>query len=168
MAVALRSSQESEAGGELVFDKYGDFYFVHRILSPTNISLNLDVASGKVAARVRTGEARLQTGEQRLVESHRGQLQRSGPARINKNSSNASVFNTFSPGYMRINCSQGLLSRLQRRNGYRSIDTLIFRINAILWCAGAAGENRPIRHRRPCFTSLLSRTTRCYQSRQLR
>lgn len=64
---ALRSHQESETGSQLVFDKYGEFYFLHRILSPTLTSLNLDVVSGKVEKRVRTQEVQLQTGEQTLV-----------------------------------------------------------------------------------------------------
>jgi hypothetical protein len=65
--VALPSQHESRTGSQLVFDKIGEFYFLHRILSPTNTSLNLDVASGKVEKRVRTREAQLQTGEQTLV-----------------------------------------------------------------------------------------------------
>jgi hypothetical protein len=44
------SDQESEPGGEPVFDEYGDFCFLHRILSRTNISLDLDLASALASA----------------------------------------------------------------------------------------------------------------------
>lgn len=63
----LPSHFESAAGGQLLFDKYGESYFLHRILSPANTSQNLDVASGKVEKRVRTREAQFQTGSQTLV-----------------------------------------------------------------------------------------------------
>ncbi|MGA2048539.1 MAG: hypothetical protein ABSG96_12640 [Terracidiphilus sp.] len=64
---ALQSHQESESGAQLVFDRYGEFYFLHRILSPTATSLNLNVASGKIEKSVRTREAQLRTGEPTLV-----------------------------------------------------------------------------------------------------
>jgi hypothetical protein len=67
LVVGSKSYRESAAGSELVFDKYGEFYFLRRILSPTATSLNLDIAQGKVEKRVRTREAMLQTGEQTLV-----------------------------------------------------------------------------------------------------
>jgi hypothetical protein len=67
LVTAIHSSHEPAAGAQLVFDKCGDYYFLHRILSSRSTSLNLDVALGKVEKRVRTREAKLETGEQTLV-----------------------------------------------------------------------------------------------------
>ena len=64
-----QSFYESSSGSELVFDKYGDQYFLHRILCPSATSLNLDVAPGKVEkqTRSRSLEAKLPKAEQTLV-----------------------------------------------------------------------------------------------------
>jgi hypothetical protein len=67
MVIASESSHELAANPVLVFDKYGEYYFLHRILSPNNTTLNLDVALGGVEKRVRTREAKLGTEEQILV-----------------------------------------------------------------------------------------------------
>jgi hypothetical protein len=67
LVVATQSFHESSAGSQLVFDKYGDYYFLHRILCPKISSLNLDVALGKLEKEVRTREAKLQTGKETLV-----------------------------------------------------------------------------------------------------
>jgi hypothetical protein len=67
MVIGTDSSHELAASPKLVFDKYGEYYFLHRILSPNNTSLNLDVALGNVEKRVRTREAMLGTEEQILV-----------------------------------------------------------------------------------------------------
>jgi hypothetical protein len=67
LVIGSESSHELAANPALVFDKYGEYYFLHRILSPQNTSLNLDVALGKAEKRVRTREAKLETGEQFLV-----------------------------------------------------------------------------------------------------
>jgi len=69
LVIGTQSHQESAAGSKLVFDKYGDFYFLHQIVSPTLTSLNLNLPTGKVEKKVRTREAMLQTGEQTLVAS---------------------------------------------------------------------------------------------------
>ena len=60
MVICLRGFHESGGNPQLVFYKYGDYYFLHRISSPANTSLNLDIASGKVEKRVRAREARLE------------------------------------------------------------------------------------------------------------
>ena len=65
--IALRSFNESAAGSELIFNKYGQYYFLDKVLSPTITSMNLNIVSGKVEKRARTWEAELQTGEQTLV-----------------------------------------------------------------------------------------------------
>jgi flagellar motor protein MotB len=67
MVIGSESSHERAAGPALVFDKYGEYYFLHRVLSPKNTSLNQDVALGNVEKRVRTREAKLGTEEQILV-----------------------------------------------------------------------------------------------------
>ena len=58
--VSAESHDESTSGSKLVFEKYGNQYFLHRVLCPTVSELNLDVASGKMerAARKRSLEAK--------------------------------------------------------------------------------------------------------------
>jgi hypothetical protein len=67
--VSIQSYMESGSGSKLVFDRYGDQYFLHRILCPTSTSLNLDVPQGSAAkkAHTRALEAKLQNGEETLV-----------------------------------------------------------------------------------------------------
>jgi hypothetical protein len=67
LVVSSHSYHEAGATGKVVFDKYGEYYFLRRILSPTDATLNLDIPSGKAEKRVRTQEARLQTGDRTLV-----------------------------------------------------------------------------------------------------
>jgi hypothetical protein len=67
--VSSQSYNESDSGSELVFDKYGDQYFLHRVLCPSISSLNLDVPQGKAEkkARSRSLEAKLRNGDETLV-----------------------------------------------------------------------------------------------------
>jgi hypothetical protein len=67
--VSSQSSHESDSGSELVFDKYGNQYFLHRVLCPTVSSLNLDVPQGKAEkqARSRSLEAKVHNGEETMV-----------------------------------------------------------------------------------------------------
>lgn len=67
MVVSTASFREPAASPALVFDKYGEYYFLHRILSPTNTALNLDIPLGKAEKKVRTREATLRTEEPTLV-----------------------------------------------------------------------------------------------------
>lgn len=67
MVVSTASFAEPPARPALVFDKYGDYYFLHRILSPTQTALNLDIPLGKAEKKVRTREASLRTEEPVLV-----------------------------------------------------------------------------------------------------
>ena len=64
-----QSFHESDSGSKLVFDKYGDQYFLHRVLCPTVTSLNLDLPQGKAEkqARSRSLEAKLHNGEETMV-----------------------------------------------------------------------------------------------------
>jgi hypothetical protein len=67
--VSSQSFHESRSGSELVFDKYGDQYFLHRVLCPSAASLNLDLTKGKAEknARSHSLEAKLPNGEEVLV-----------------------------------------------------------------------------------------------------
>jgi len=67
--VSSQSYNESRSGSKLVFDKYGDQYFLHRVLCPRVTSLNLDVPQGKAEkeARSRSLEANLHNREEILV-----------------------------------------------------------------------------------------------------
>jgi hypothetical protein len=65
--VAAQSYHESDRGTELVFNRYGDRYFLHRILCPSTSSLNLDIPSSKSERKSRMREARLQRVEQTLI-----------------------------------------------------------------------------------------------------
>ena len=58
--VSTESHEESTSGSKLVFEKYGNEYFLHRVLCPTVSELNLDIAPGKMekAARKRSLEAK--------------------------------------------------------------------------------------------------------------
>ena len=69
MIVSSQSFQESSSGSKLVFEKYGDQYFLHGVLCPTVTSLNLDVPQGKAEkqARSRSLEAKLHNGEETMV-----------------------------------------------------------------------------------------------------
>jgi hypothetical protein len=67
--VSSQGYNESRSGSKLVFDKYGDQYFLRRVLSPNFASLNLDVPQGKAEkqARSRSLEAKLHNGEETMV-----------------------------------------------------------------------------------------------------
>jgi hypothetical protein len=63
--MSTESYDESRIGSKLVFDRYGNQYFLHEVLCPTVASLNLDVPKGKSekSARSRALEANLQNSE---------------------------------------------------------------------------------------------------------
>ncbi|MGA8728036.1 MAG: hypothetical protein WB608_04740 [Terracidiphilus sp.] len=67
--VSIQSFNESKSGSQLVFDKYGDQYFLRHVLCPSMASLNLDVPQGKAEkkARSRALEANLHSGEETMV-----------------------------------------------------------------------------------------------------
>jgi hypothetical protein len=44
---------KSKSGGQLVFAKYGDQYFLDHVHCPSVIALNLDIATGKAEKRAR-------------------------------------------------------------------------------------------------------------------
>lgn len=67
--VSAESHNESNSGSQLVFDKYGDQYFLHEVLCSSISSLNLDITASKAErkARERALEAKLHIGEQTMV-----------------------------------------------------------------------------------------------------
>jgi hypothetical protein len=56
---ASRGSDESTKGSELVFEKYGQQYFLHQVICPTVASMNVKVPTSKLEKRVQIQEARL-------------------------------------------------------------------------------------------------------------
>jgi hypothetical protein len=67
--VSSQSFNDPGSGNKLVFDKYGDQYFLRHVLCPSFASLNLDVPQGKAEkkARSRSLEAKLHNGEETMV-----------------------------------------------------------------------------------------------------
>ena len=67
--VSSQGYNESRSGSKLVFDKYGDQYFLRRVLSSSIASLNLDIPQGKAekTARSRSLEAKVHNGEETMV-----------------------------------------------------------------------------------------------------
>ena len=67
--VGSQGYNESSSGNKLVFDKYGEQYFLHRVLCPSTASLNLEIPQGKAEkrARSRSLEAKLHNGEETMV-----------------------------------------------------------------------------------------------------
>ncbi len=67
--VSSQGYNDSRSASKLVFDKYGDQYFLRRVLSPNIASLNLDVPQGKAEkqARSRSLEAKVHHGEETMV-----------------------------------------------------------------------------------------------------
>ena len=67
--VSSQSYNESGSGSKLVFDKYGDEYFLRHVLCPRIASLNLDVPQGKAekSARSHSLEAKSHNGEQTMI-----------------------------------------------------------------------------------------------------
>jgi hypothetical protein len=67
--ISLQSSDKSSSESKLVFNKYGDQYFLRHVLCPYTSSLNLDVPQGKAEKRVRARalEAKLHNREETMV-----------------------------------------------------------------------------------------------------
>ena len=58
MTTISHSNQESARGSELVFDRYGDKYFLHEVMCPKVASLNVDVPKSKMEKQVQIQEAK--------------------------------------------------------------------------------------------------------------
>jgi len=58
MSTASRSQQDPVGNGELIFDKYGDKYFLHEVLCPNVAALNVDIPKSKLEKEVQIQEAK--------------------------------------------------------------------------------------------------------------
>jgi hypothetical protein len=65
MSTAFADSKQPKQS-VLVFNKYGDQYFLHEILCSSG-AMNLQIPASKIEKRVQTQEARLSSGNQVLV-----------------------------------------------------------------------------------------------------
>jgi len=55
---AVQTNQQSRRAGALVFDKYGNRYFLHEVLDPNVAGLNVDVPKSKLEKTVQVQEAK--------------------------------------------------------------------------------------------------------------
>ena len=58
VTTASHSNQESARDSELIFDKYGDKYFLHEVMCPNDAALNVDLPKSKLEKRVQIQEAK--------------------------------------------------------------------------------------------------------------
>ena len=65
--MSSESNIESGSGSKLVFDKYGDQYFLRHVQCPSVASLNLDIPQGKAEKDVCSLEAKRHSVEQTMV-----------------------------------------------------------------------------------------------------
>jgi len=61
--VATHGFDEPASGSQLEFTKYGQRYFLHRILCPNATGMNMRIPSGKSEGKVLSQEAKLDLGE---------------------------------------------------------------------------------------------------------
>ena len=64
---ATHSNHEAPGAGQLEFNRYGNSYFLHRVLGPSTSTMSFDVAAWKSEKRARRLEAQLTPTEQVLV-----------------------------------------------------------------------------------------------------
>lgn len=55
----LRGYNELTGGSKVVFQRYGQMYFLHEILCPTSVAMNVEIPSSNLEKRVRSREAKL-------------------------------------------------------------------------------------------------------------
>ena len=65
--VAIRSFQDDAGDCKLVFDRYGDKYFLHRVLCPSINGINLDIPPSRAERESHLREAKLQSDERILI-----------------------------------------------------------------------------------------------------
>ncbi len=63
---ASHTDQQSDRGSVLVFDKYGEKYFLHEVLAPNVAGLNVNVPKSKLEKQVKIQEAKY-GGEPQVV-----------------------------------------------------------------------------------------------------
>jgi hypothetical protein len=66
LSTAIPNSKESKNGSKLVFDKYGDQYFLSEVLCP-GTSMNVNLPTSKQEKRVRIQQAMLPNASQVLI-----------------------------------------------------------------------------------------------------
>jgi len=73
LVISLQSADRSNSGSKLVFDKYDDQYFLHELLCPNLVSMNLRVPASKTEkkARERAIEARGPVGRDQIMVAAR-------------------------------------------------------------------------------------------------
>ena len=62
-----QSYHDASGGSQLEFDRIGESYFLHRVLSPTLSALNIDIPLGRFEKAVRERQAGLQSPPKVLV-----------------------------------------------------------------------------------------------------
>lgn len=63
----LQEHDETKGKSKLIFDRYGDQYFLHSILCPTSVALNVKVPMTKEEKRVRDQQGKREWGEIALL-----------------------------------------------------------------------------------------------------
>jgi hypothetical protein len=53
LVASLKGYDQSKSGSKLVFDKYDDRYFLHEVLCPNLVSLNLQIPASKAEKKAR-------------------------------------------------------------------------------------------------------------------
>lgn len=62
-----QSYHDASSGSVLEFDRYGDSYFLHRVLCPSLSALNIDLPQGKSERKAKEHEAKILPKKQVLV-----------------------------------------------------------------------------------------------------
>jgi hypothetical protein len=68
LSLALPDGKACRSGGKLVFNRYGDQYFLSEILTASD-ALNVKIPASKREQRVRLQEASLETSSQVFIAS---------------------------------------------------------------------------------------------------
>lgn len=63
MTTTNHENRESDDRSKLVFNRYGDKYFLHQILCPTSVAMNVDIPISKREKRARSDEPSSNRGE---------------------------------------------------------------------------------------------------------
>jgi hypothetical protein len=58
LTTTSHSNRQSAGAGKLIFDKYGNQYFLHQIVCPTAIAMNVTMHTSKLERQVQLQEAR--------------------------------------------------------------------------------------------------------------
>jgi hypothetical protein len=67
ITLGSHANNDPTGGSKLIFNRYGDEYFLRRILCPTTAAMNVDIPTSKREKRVRSNEASPNRGELALL-----------------------------------------------------------------------------------------------------